>query len=678
MRPALLLIDFQDDYLRGPCLAPPREGLISSAARVLAGFRQASAPVFHVVTSVGEAGASLPHWQAQGLVRCRPGTSGHATPGPLVPSPLEPVFHKRWYSGCEDPELVATLHSAGVGTVYLCGVHLRACVRHTATDLAQAGFEVVLVDEACGDDDPIHGILARDWLVTRFCRAVSVAATLQAVSANHPHETTADRGASSPAAQASGTGLLEWPWHHSPATGAPLFQVELQRETQIRAATQHGRERGDDWRRVPLVERLQVVRNVTDAVARESEHFARMITRETGKPIVDARLEVGFGVALLRDAAERVGKGVPGESGPGWQLVRRPHGTVAVITPWNNPLAIPLGKIIPAILHGNAVAWKPAPAGTGVARALGTLFEDHGVPSGLVSLITGDRRTAELLIAAPGIDAVTLTGSETAGLACQLACLRRAIPFQGELGGNNGAIVWDPLDWEAALLQTARGAFGAAGQRCTANRRLIVPREELPRVLDRLVELTRTLPWGDPEREETVVGPVIGDEARVRLEALLERVRQAGHRLVVPWGSARPAAPADPRGAYISPALVVCEDSQAEVVQEESFGPLLVIQPADSWHDALRLCDGVRQGLVAALWSGTPERQREFLDRVRVGMAKLNQSTAGATAAAPFGGWKHSGVGPFEHGLADLEFYTRHQTVYGPVASPLNGRGPQA
>jgi acyl-CoA reductase-like NAD-dependent aldehyde dehydrogenase len=359
-------------------------------------------------------------------------------------------------------------------------------------------------------------------------------------------------------------------------------------------------------------------------------------------------------------------------------VVRRPHGTLGIITPWNNPLAIPLGKIIPALLYGNAVVWKPAPAGTGLARTVASIVEEQGLPNGLVTLVTGDRRTAELLIRDPGIDAVTLTGSEAAGLSCQLECLRRAIPFQGELGGNNGAVIWDPIDWDVALRQTARGAFGAAGQRCTANRRLIVPRSEQARVLERLTEITRALPWGDPDLEATVIGPVISGESRDRLLALLDRIRQAGHQLVAPHGSHPPAVRADPRGAYVPPALVVCDNPQAEAVQEESFGPLLVIQPADSWDHALQLCDGVRQGLVAALWSGAPDRQREFLDRVRVGMAKLNQSTAGATAAAPFGGWKHSGAGPFEHGLADLEFYTRLQSVYSPreTLDPLGFRHP--
>ena len=666
MRSALLLVDFQHDFLAGPRLTPHREALIAAAARALAGFRAVAAPVFHVVTTVQEPGHALPHWQSRGLTRCLPGTPGHTSPEPLTPSPTEPVFHKRGYSGCEDPRLVAALRAAGVQRVHLCGVHLRACLRGTAIDLALAGFDVVLVDEACGDDDPVHGTIARDWLLTRFGRNESLSQVLETLSLGDCTAGASDREVTPVLAGVSSTTPLARTWHHSPANGEPLFEVELQRESEIQAATRRCRTARGDWHKTPIRQRVELLLKVAEAVARQSEPLARQITRETGKPIVDSRLEVTFGVALMRDVCGRVGEAIAADSGPGWQLLRRPQGTLAIITPWNNPLAIPLGKLAPALVHGNAVAWKPAPAGWGLARALASVFAEQGLPHGLVTLISGDRQTVELLIRDAAIDAVSLTGSEAAGLSCQLECLRRAIPFQGELGGNNAAVVWDPVDGEMALQQTARGAFGAAGQRCTANRRLIVPRGELERVLNRLAEITGTLPWGDPEAEETVIGPVINAASRDRLTALINRTRQAGHRVLVPHGQENGTPRRDPRGAYVAPVLVVCNDPQAELVQEESFGPLLVIQPAEHWNHALELCEGVRQGLVAALWSNSANRQHEFLDRVRVGMVKFNQSTAGATAAAPFGGWKHSGVGPFEHGLADREFYTRLQTHYSP------------
>ncbi|MFN9371017.1 MAG: aldehyde dehydrogenase family protein [Planctomycetaceae bacterium] len=664
MPSALLLIDLQRDFLQGPRLTPHPAALIDAVASLLERFRRSRAPIFHVITSVTTQQAGLPHWQSRGLTRCVPGTAGHTAPEPLTPTGTEPVFHKRWYSGCEDPGLVSALRMARVETVYLCGVHWRACLRSTAIDLSQAGFQVVLVDEACGDDDPVHGMIVRDWLLTRFCRAASLAQVLHAIEpedagAGINQQESVPLPAPNPAPNTSPAN-----WHYAPATQEPLYPVDSLRTDGIQQATALCRSAALPWSHTPISRRIEHVRKIAEGVEQQSEAFARLITRETGKPVVDARLEVGFGVALVREVCSRAAERLTAESGPGWQMVRRPHGTVAVITPWNNPLAIPLGKLAPALVYGNAVAWKPAPAGLGLARALAALCSTQGLPHGLVTLIPGDRQTAELLIRDPAVDAVTLTGSEAAGISCQIESLRRAIPCQAELGGNNAAVLWDPVDREAALQQTARGAFGGAGQRCTANRRLIVPRIELAPIVARLVEITRTLPWGDPHDEATFLGPVISAIARDRLTALTARTRHAGHTVITPHLEGEFQGTAERRGWYVPPTLVVCDDPQAEIVQEEAFGPLLVIQPADDWNQALQLCDHVRQGLVASLWTRDSRRQHEFLSRVRVGLVKFNQSTAGATAAAPFGGWKHSGFGPPEHGCADVEFYTRIQSIY--------------
>lgn len=667
MRSALLLIDLQRDFLQGPRLTPHPAALIDAVASLLQRFRRSRAPIFHVITSVTTQQAGLPHWQSRGLHRCVPGTAGHAAPEPLTPAETEPVFHKRWYSGCEDPGLVAALRAAQVDTVYLCGVHWRACLRSTAIDLSQAGFQVVLVDEACGDDDPVHGAIARDWLSTRFCRTASLTQVLDAIDQHHAGSGLAQPGEAPPAAPHNAEAL----WHCAPATQEPLYAVELSRNAAISRATTLSRAAAAAWSRTPVDRRVEHLLKIAEAVEQHSAAFARLITRETGKPIVDSRLEVRFGVALVRDVCSRAAEQLAGESGPGWWMVRRPHGTVALITPWNNPLAIPLGKLAPALVYGNAVVWKPAPAGMGLARALAALCDTQGLPQGVLTLVPGDRQTAELLIRDPAVDAVTLTGSEAAGISCQIESLRRAIPCQAELGGNNAAVLWDAVDREAALEQTARGAFGGAGQRCTANRRLIVPRTELAPTVARLAEITSTLPWGDPEAESTVVGPVISAVARVRLTALIARTRQAGHTIITPHLDGDFTPTAERRGWYVPPTLVVCEDPRAEIVQEESFGPLLVIQPADDWNHALELCDGVRQGLVASLWSRDSQRQQEFVSRIRVGMVKFNQSTAGAAAAAPFGGWKHSGFGPPEHGCADVEFYTRIQSLHSPLEIPI-------
>ncbi|MBS0265318.1 MAG: aldehyde dehydrogenase family protein, partial [Planctomycetes bacterium] len=160
------------------------------------------------------------------------------------------------------------------------------------------------------------------------------------------------------------------------------------------------------------------------------------------------------------------------------------------------------------------------------------------------------------------------------------------------------------------------------------------------------------------------VGPVISSTALQRISGVLERARGAGYSCLSPHTEQSHAGDWVSAGWYVAPAIVVCDNPQAEIVQEETFGPVLVVQPADDFEQALTLCNGVTQGLVAALFSGAPDRQAQFLAQAQAGMLKINQATAGAASGAPFGGWKASGVGPPEHGVGDLEFFTRHQTIY--------------
>jgi acyl-CoA reductase-like NAD-dependent aldehyde dehydrogenase len=366
-------------------------------------------------------------------------------------------------------------------------------------------------------------------------------------------------------------------------------------------------------------------------------------------------------VGLLRAALPWAPDSEPASRGAGWAAYRRPQGVIAAITPWNNPLAIPLGKLAPALLFGNTVAWKPAIPGAGIAQRVFELLEDCGCPLGAVTLLQGDHTTAERLISDPGIDAVTLTGSSGAGYAAQVLCARRRIPLQAELGGNNGVIVWGDADLEKTARMLAIGAFGSAGQRCTAARRLIVDTACFGTFLEPFVTAVRALKWGDPLDEATEIGPVISPASRQRIEELVDRARAAGAEVLAPHG---PRPEAVGTGCYVPPTIVVCGDPVAEIVQEETFGPVAVIQRAGDWDEALALCNGVRQGLVASLFSRSESRQQDFLAKAQAGMLKINAAPEGAAPDAPFCAWKESGVGPPEHGLTDRDFYCRYQTVY--------------
>jgi acyl-CoA reductase-like NAD-dependent aldehyde dehydrogenase len=206
----------------------------------------------------------------------------------------------------------------------------------------------------------------------------------------------------------------------------------------------------------------------------------------------------------------------------------------------------------------------------------------------------------------------------------------------------------------------AEGGLGFGGQRSTANRRVIVDANCYKEFLQNLETATTALIWGDPLDPKTQVGPMVSVESRNRVAELVARARQSARVIVRHENSRSPRR----NGAYFPPAIVCCDDPTQEIVQEETFGPVLVVQRANDWEHAIRLCNGVRQGLVAAIFSRSKKRQAEFLEQAQAGILKINSTTANANAEAPFGGWKGSGIGPPEHGRSDREFYTRTQSIY--------------
>jgi acyl-CoA reductase-like NAD-dependent aldehyde dehydrogenase len=251
-----------------------------------------------------------------------------------------------------------------------------------------------------------------------------------------------------------------------------------------------------------------------------------------------------------------------------------------------------------------------------------------------------------------------------AGHALQDICNSRHIPFQGELGGNNAAIVWEDCDLNHAAAQIASAAFGFAGQRCTANRRAVVSTESFSVFIEELQKAFGALKWGDPFDPATIIGPLISTQKRDAVAKLTQSAKTAGMQILTPQRSLTDHDELCRRGAYFPPTIVVAEDPNEKIVQDETFGPVLVVQRARTFDHAIELVNAVPQGLVAALFSDSAARQQRFLSEVQAGILKLNCGTSDADAVSPFGGWKASGIGPAEHGPADREFFTRVQTIY--------------
>jgi acyl-CoA reductase-like NAD-dependent aldehyde dehydrogenase/nicotinamidase-related amidase len=643
MKAALLLVDLQNDFLAAPDLQPSPGRLVEAAAGLLAAWRARGLPVLHVYTTVHrEPDERMAHWKSRGVWQCVAGTPGHAAPPGLRPVADEFVGHKTAFNAFEDARLADELARRGVHAVVLAGLHLHACVRQAALECLQRGFKVLVAEDCCGSHDPVHSAASRRWLADRAVRFEPAGRVLSWLAAG------------------------VWPTTalYSPrCVTEVLFELRCAGPGEIQGATQAARAGLAHWASWQLDRRLQPLLRLADWVDAAADDLARQMAIELGKPLRHGREECHRAAASVRDIVRLAAAAGDGSSGA---VRRRPLGVVGVVTAWNNPVAIPLGKLTAALAWGNTAVWKPAPPATRLSERLRRAMDQAGLPSGAVNLVTGDHATALDLALDPATDAVTLTGSERAGHALQEICARRHLPFQAELNGNNAALVWDDADLSEAAAQVAWGGFGFAGQRCTANRRVVVSAAVFTEFVDRLAHATAALPWGDPLDDRVEIGPLVSTLRRDEVAAAVRRARADGvtARCQKPHLDGGREPDWVSLGAYLAPTILCCTEPRHEIVQEETMGPVVVVQSAADFGEALELCNGVRQGLAAALFSHSASLRRRFLEEAQAGILKVNASTAGADPTLPFGGWKSSGVGPPEHGEADRLFFTRLQTVY--------------
>jgi acyl-CoA reductase-like NAD-dependent aldehyde dehydrogenase/nicotinamidase-related amidase len=624
-RPVLALIDLQNDFLAMPRMEPHPSTIVAGAARLLREFRERGLPVVHVRTKTESTGfGRMPHWEQRGTVACVAGTPGYDAPPALGPQEGEVVFDKRWFSAFSVSAFEDYLREQEIGVLVLGGIFIQSCLRQTAIDGYQKGFRVYLAVEASGSHDPLHAALTLNYLDDRAMTSLDTRAVLAAI------ETAEER-------------------------------CELEPPRELDGLVVSLRSIQGQWAKEPTESRVAKLHQLAAHLEQVKESLAQLIVAEVKKPIAFARGEVERAVSLLRAVAVRVAGLPQSKTENEGRIHFHPRGIVAIVTPWNNPLAIPIGKLAPALAHGNAVLWKPSPHAARVARMLLPLITKAGFPEGLVTIVEGDERQARKLIAS-GIDAVAFSGSSRTGWSIIAQASARLLPVQAELGGNNGAIVAVSTDIEAAAAAIAEGAFGFAGQRCTSNRRAIVLADVYEAFLAQLQRSTSQLICGDPLDIGTRVTPMISNQAAQTVAALVERARDAGYAVLQPHLRLKNLSLE--AEAFHAPTIVLCDEPAAFIVQEESFGPILVVQKARDFEHALELLNQVSHGLVAALFSQDKAEQERFLEKAQAGIVKLNASTANAGVDLPFTGWKHSGYGAGEHGEANAEFFSKRQAVY--------------
>ncbi len=427
-----------------------------------------------------------------------------------------------------------------------------------------------------------------------------------------------------------------------PVTGDTVWEGTCASLNDVDAAVTEARQAFPGWRRLGVDDREAIVRRFGELLEEHREELAHQIGSETGKPLWESRTEVSAMIGKIdisvRARDERTGyreNEVPG----GHAVLRhRPHGVVAVFGPYNFPGHLPNGHIVPALLAGNTVVFKPSELAPGVAELTVRLWHQAGLPDGVLNMVQGEADTGRTLVAHQQIDGLFFTGSSTVGklLHEQFGGQPQKV-LALEMGGNNPLIVQDVADTRAAVHHTLQSAFLSAGQRCTCARRLLVPRgSEGDRFLDTLVSAAGKLTVGRYDDDpQPFMGALVSPGAATRL-------MEAWHGLKSNGGHPLLTMTHEEGTGMVTPGIIDLTGVK-DVADEEHFGPLLTVYRYDDFDEALELANRTRFGLAAGILTDRRELYDRLLEEIRAGIVNWNRPLTGASSAAPFGGVGDSG-----------------------------------
>ncbi|MBB6646169.1 aldehyde dehydrogenase family protein [Halobellus ruber] len=446
----------------------------------------------------------------------------------------------------------------------------------------------------------------------------------------------------------------------------PIVSFSGASRSQAAAAIGAADAASETWGATTPDERDAVMYAVADRIDDHHEELAETLTREEGKPISSSRAEVGRAAELFRFFAS-FARTAAGDTLPSTDpetvtyTVREPLGTVALVTPWNFPIATPTWKLAAAIATGNTVVFKPSSETPMIARALVEHLEAAGLPEGVVNLVVGSGSTIGDGILTDGrIDAVSFTGSTDVGRHIAGTVAERGIPIQTEMGGKNPQVVLPDADVETAADAAAAGAFGLTGQACTATSRLIVHEDVADEVTAAVVERAEDIETG-PGMSDPDMGPAVSagqDETNFRY---IDVAESEGATLLT--GGGRPAG--TDSGYFVEPTVFADVESEMRIAQEEVFGPVLSILTVSDFEEALDVANDVEYGLSASLFTGDMASARRFTEGIEAGVVKINGTTTGSQIQMPFGGMKaSSSETQKELGHRAYEFYTHEKAIY--------------
>lgn len=430
-------------------------------------------------------------------------------------------------------------------------------------------------------------------------------------------------------------------------------------------AIQAARNALEGWANTPGPNRGMILDKASQLLNARLDEIATALTREEGKTLAEAKGEVMRARDIFRffsGEGWRIGGDVlPGNTGKELLYTRREAlGVIAIITPWNFPIAIPAWKIAPALVYGNTVVFKPASYTPHTAMLLAEVLTEAGLPPGVLNFITGSgREVGDVLASSPLVNGISFTGSTTVGAGIYAKAIKNLTRVQLEMGGKNPLLVLNDADLALATDLTVRGGFGLTGQACTATSRVIVEEGIADEFAKAISKAAKELVVGDGLKTGVQMGPAVSQD---QLETDLKYIKigqEEGAKLL--FGGNQTGD----NGFYVTPTVFDRVEAGMTIAQEEIFGPVISIIRARDLDDALEKANSIGFGLAAGIVTNDLKKAFNFANRVEAGVVKVNEPTTGLALQAPFGGFKSSSANTFkEQGQSAIEFYTRVKTIY--------------
>jgi aldehyde dehydrogenase (NAD+) len=454
----------------------------------------------------------------------------------------------------------------------------------------------------------------------------------------------------------------------NPATGEVVGEFPFSGQEDANRAVESAERSFASWSKVPVPARGEIMGRFADLLVDHKEELARLVTEEMGKIITESRGDVQEGIDTahfaIGESRRLYGRTVPSElRNKLCFTVRKPIGVAALITPWNFPAALPCWKIIPALLAGNTVVFKPSREAPATAARLVELLIEAGIPGDVLNLVHGPGEiVGNALCTHPDVAVISFTGSVAVGRKIGAAAGSMLKKVSLELGGKNGQIVMDDADMGLAIDGVLWGAFGTTGQRCTATSRLILHEAIHHEFVSRLVERANKLKIGSGLDETVEMGPLVSAKQREKVHGYVQIGKQEGAELAC--GGELYAAHECEAGFFYQPTVFTKVAPSMRIAQEEIFGPVLAVLKVASLEEAIEVMNATQYGLSSAIYTRDVNAAMRAVDGLKAGVVYVNSATIGAECHLPFGGVKASGNGHREGGWAAYDLFTGEHTVY--------------